>query len=538
MPGSSTRLLAISLSLGLVACGGVTDTDDGDESDDGSAADDASDDGSDPGGDDADDADDDGDGVGGLTIATITPADGAIDASKSAPLVIVFSAEVEPASVNADTIEVRAGGAPVPGAFEVDGAEVTFTPEIQWHLRGVIDVVVTASVAGPGGATLSEAAASSFQVEDGAWQEPTLIATGVTCCSFAQSNLRVYIVFPFPTADDDIAVVTFDAAAQVFRAAVPLETAPRAFDAPIAALDEAGNAIVAWRGLLGSAPEVIGWSRFDGSTWSAGRTQDVDNLVNQLGLGGDGTALALWREGADTVGVRLGPTARAWSAPAVLEPGASSWGAREVDGRIQVVFEGAAGGLFSRSLEPESGELGEPAPIGAAGADVNYVNHVALEDGGAIFSWWQPEDDEIRFGRFDAETGEWTDGQLGQGQGGSGVCENASGLRIGAFQDAEGTALAAVAQPGQGFGLADDLGSQAGLEYAGCFLDRFGNGHGLWAGYGTDRVFWSRRLADGSWEPAVEVVESPAMRGWSSDLYGNLTIVFADGTDLYARRFR
>lgn len=527
---SSKRLLAISLSLGLAACGGITETDDGDAADDKSTVDD----GSDP----SDDTNDDGDGVGGLTIVSISPDDGATDVAKTEPLVIAFSADVEPASVNAETIEVRAAGVPVPGVFEVSGAEVSFTPDVQWHVRGAIDVVVSVDVAGPDGSTLSEAVASAFQVEDGAWQEPALIATGVACCSQAQSNLRGDIVFPFPTADDSISVVTFDAAAQAFRAAVPLETAARAFDAPIAAIDEAGSAIVAWRGLLNSTPEIIGWSRFDGDQWSAGRTQEVDNLINQLGLGSDGTALAHWSEAGDTVGVRLGPTARGWTPRTVLEPGASSWGSREVNGQVQVVFERAGDGLFSRSLDPKSGELGEPAQIGAAGADVNYVNHVALEDGGAIFSWWQPDDGEIRFGRFDAETGEWSDGQLGDGQGGSGVCENASGARIGTFQDADGNVLAAVAGPGQGFGLADDLGSQAGLDYAGCFLDRFGNGHGLWAGYGTDRVFWSRRLADGSWEPAIEVVDSPAMRGWSSDLYGNLTIVFADGTDLYARRFR
>ena len=513
--------------------------DDGDQADDGTTVDDgAGDDGDDPGDDTSDDGDGDGDGDGGLTITSVTPADGATDVSKLEPVVIAFSGDIEPTSVTDETIEVRAGGVPVAGVFEVTGAEVSFTPDMQWHLRGAIDVVVTTDVTGPDGATLSEAATAAFQVEDGTWQERALIATGVACCSQAYSNLRGDIVFPFPTADDSISVVTFDARAQTFRAAVPLETLGRAFDGPIAALDEAGNAIVAWRGLLNATPEIIGWSRFEDGEWSAGRTQEIDNLINQIGLGDDGTALVLWGEGGDAVGARLGSTARAWTQPAVLEPDASSWGARAVGGQVQVVFERGGDGLFSRTLDPESGELGEPAAMGAAGSDVNYVNHVALEDGGAMFSWWQPDDDEIRFARLDPETGEWSDGRLGDGQGGSGVCENASGARIGTFQDAGGTALAAVAAPAEGFGLAEDLGVQAGLEYAGCFLDRFGNGHGLWAGYNTDRVFWSRYHADGSWDRAIEVVESPAMRGWSSDLYGNLTIVYADGTDLYARRFR
>lgn len=537
MPGSTKSLLAIALSLGLAACGGVTETDDGDAADDGATVDDgAGVDGGDPSGDDGGDPSDD--GVGGLTIESVTPDDGATDASKTDPVVIVFSGEIEPASVTDETIEVRAGGVPVAGVFEVSGAEVSFTPDVQWHLRAAIDVVVTTDVTGPDDATLSEAAAIAFRVEDGAWQEPALIASGVACCSQAQSNLRGDIVFPFPTADDSISVVTFDAATQTFRAAVPLETDDRAFDGPIAALDESGNAIVAWRGLLNSTPEIIGWSRFVDGEWSVGRTQEIDNLINQIGLGDDGTALALWGEAGDVVGARLGPAASGWTQPVVLEPGASSWGARDVGGQVQVVLERGGDGLFSRTLDPESGELGDPAPIGAAGADVNYVNHVVLEDGGAIFSWWQPDDGEIRFGRFDPETGAWSDGRLGDGQGGSGVCENASGSRIGTFQTAGGTVLAAAAAPGQGFGLPDDLGSQTGLEYAGCFLDRFGNGHGLWAGYGTDRVFWSRYHADGSWDPAIEVVETPAMRGWSSDIYGNLTIVYADGTDLYARRFR
>ncbi|HTE49716.1 MAG TPA: hypothetical protein VK698_02500, partial [Kofleriaceae bacterium] len=445
---------------------------------------------------------------------------------------------LDAATVTAATVQVGAGQVPVAGRFTVDADQVTFTPDVQWHLRGDIDVVVTTAVESTRGAVLPEAATTAFHVADGAWQPPEPIGSGVACCSYAQSNLRGDIVFPFPTAGGSVSVITFDAATQTFAPAAALETSDRAFEGPIAAIGESGEAIVAWRGELNVTPETVGWSRRRGGEWSAGQTQDLDNLINQIAIGDDGTALAIWGDASTGVmGARLAPAAPAWTQPAELEPGASSWGARQVGGDVQVIFESAADGLFSRTLDPGTGELGEPSPIGAAGVDVNYVNHAALADGGAIFSWWQPADDEIRFGRFDPGTGEWSEGRLGDGQGGSQVCENASGKRIGAFQDG-GTALAAVAAPGQGFGLPDDLGAQSGLEYAGCFLDRFGSGHGLWAGYGTDRVFWSRHHPDGTWDSAIEVVESPAMRGWSTDAYGNLTILYASGTDAFARRFR
>src|SRR5688500_5886778 len=93
MLGSPKRLLAISFSLGLAACGGSTETDDGDGADDGSTADDvADDDGDDPSDDAADgDASDDDVGVGGLTIVSVTPADGATAVGKTAPVLILFS---------------------------------------------------------------------------------------------------------------------------------------------------------------------------------------------------------------------------------------------------------------------------------------------------------------------------------------------------------------------------------------------------------------------------------------------------------------
>jgi hypothetical protein len=48
----------------------------------------------------------------------------------------------------------------------------------------------------------------------------------------------------------------------------------------------------------------------------------------------------------------------------------------------------------------------------------------------------------------------------------------------------------------------------------------------------------SPRAKNATWDDAVEVVAADAMRGWFADAYGNLTIIYDEGTQAYARRFR
>ncbi len=64
----------------------------------------------------------------GPSVNSFTPLNGASNIAVNTPIVITFSAAVNPLTVNSSSIQVAAGGTQVEGTYTVSGSTVTFTP--------------------------------------------------------------------------------------------------------------------------------------------------------------------------------------------------------------------------------------------------------------------------------------------------------------------------------------------------------------------------------------------------------------------------
>lgn len=102
-------------------------------------------------------------------VVSVSPERSAMDQEPDAPVVLIFSEELEPASIDATTLIVEANGRRVPGSVAYAGVTAIFTPKQRLPLRGLVTVKVASSVTDLDGATMLDDFSSGFWVRDGAW---------------------------------------------------------------------------------------------------------------------------------------------------------------------------------------------------------------------------------------------------------------------------------------------------------------------------------------------------------------------------------
>lgn len=220
-------------------------------------------------------------------LMSIHPCSGAVGVDVNSKVRIVFSKEVDGASLTAATFVLLQGGQRVEGEVETQGTTATFRPREKLALDQPYEVLVTTGIRGVNGRALASEYRWSFTVRSGLW---------------APSS--------------------------------PLETDDRgsAYD-PQLVVDAQGNVLAAWLQYDGSHTNLYS-RRYDVTTgWESGRRTIAEERGSatrfSLAMNARGEALVLWTQWYQSLSrlwtSRSSPTTP-WTAPAVLEPEASQSG--------------------------------------------------------------------------------------------------------------------------------------------------------------------------------------------------------------------
>src|SRR5690606_341047 len=111
-----------------------------------------------------------------LSVVDVTPPSGESDVERDVPIVVTFSAAVDPESVTTSAFEVVGVNGPIAGTLTVEDEVITFRPERRWHLHSEVTVKVSTDLKGSRGERLAEGAESSFFVRDGEFGDVQLLS--------------------------------------------------------------------------------------------------------------------------------------------------------------------------------------------------------------------------------------------------------------------------------------------------------------------------------------------------------------------------
>lgn len=112
-----------------------------------------------------------------LTLQKITPAAGATDVDRTAPLSMVFSAALDAAKVIPANVTLTSAAGDQPITLTVSGTELTATPTRQLLPATTYTLKASTNVQGIHGEQLAAAAVGSFTTQDGQWRTPVFAET-------------------------------------------------------------------------------------------------------------------------------------------------------------------------------------------------------------------------------------------------------------------------------------------------------------------------------------------------------------------------
>ena len=107
-------------------------------------------------------------------LVSTAPADGAIDVPLAPTVLAVLDEALDPASVSAGALSLRAGDVPVPGTVSVAGDTVVFIPDVPLAPRTAYAATLAGTVADLAGNPLGAEASWSFATRDA--QPPQVVA--------------------------------------------------------------------------------------------------------------------------------------------------------------------------------------------------------------------------------------------------------------------------------------------------------------------------------------------------------------------------
>jgi len=488
------------------------------------------------GGDDDDDDDTDGPVDAGpvMEVNSTRPALDEMRVDGDLPIIVEFSDPVRASSVSEETFAVSGPFGPVHGGYDIQGDTVTFTPAAPFYLLGDYTVTITTELTSQAGGSLADDFQMAFRVADGDWSGRIDLAEEVGQFLDVARNRRGDMVLPFTTAGPtgSIKAVVFDAAQRTFSLPQQLEADDQSFGAARAAIDEDGDAVVAWSSA--AAPGTRGWVRRTDGAWNAPTLEA--GAVGQLGLTAGGTAVMASNAdpGPATMIETLAPAADAWTAPETAIAGATVEGILHSGDRVEIVaYDSVSERLVARGFVEGSG-LAATQHLSAAGVTVDAVNLQYLP-GEDLAATWVQEGSQIWHARFDGASDTWSSDLLASGVLGSAVCANDDGERLAAYISG-GAIYAAHAEPGHGFSEPQALGSPAGMEYARCTIDQLGNGVLVWARAGGKS--FRARFAGGAFSDAAELGDGPTViQALAEQATGHARVIFYNGEKLTALAF-
>jgi hypothetical protein len=198
-----------------------------------------------------------------LSVESITPEDGASDVALDAAIEIQFSAPLDPATATASSIVVQGPNGTLEGTLTVTGDVVRFEPASPMPLLTPVRLTLSTALASAEGTALAEPVEAQFHSRDGAFREPSQIASGAAASLFLRGNDAGDLIATWTDLQvrSNVEAMVFDDELGTWSEAQPIENDDQlAFSQPVAAVAPNGDSIVAWRG--------GGWTRYAGS-WGA-----------------------------------------------------------------------------------------------------------------------------------------------------------------------------------------------------------------------------------------------------------------------------
>ncbi len=293
-----------------------------------------------------------------LQVTSTTPVDRATEVSRTATLSVLFSADVDAASINDLSITLASAAGAKKLQFATTGSHVVITPASNLMPNAQYTLTINTAVRGSAGGQLAAVVTRTFRTRDGAWSAPQAIqlpssngslpeiavdaagnAVAVWCDSpgigmpskptanryVAGSGWGTPVTIPSVTDGVLYPRVAMDGAGNAFaiwlsndaaHSLWTIETSRYAVDVgwdpaisngatvaadnwPQVAADANGNAIEVWGESNGATYKV--WLRhyIAGSGWQTDlplQTEDGDAREQQIAIDKDGNAMAIWEQ--------------------------------------------------------------------------------------------------------------------------------------------------------------------------------------------------------------------------------------------------
>lgn len=452
------------------------------------------------------------------TVVSIEPAADAIDVEPDGVIAVTFSTDMAPATIDATTFVVEAGGAPIAGTVTYASRVATFHPQRRLALRGAYRATVRRDVTDAAGTPLAAERTWSFAVRDGAWDAAGLVLAGDDGAARTRGGAvgidaagNATILFEHA---GDVDAVRFDAATgwgAATRLAEPAE-------APSLAVDDDGAALAVWRG--GPAPDSISlFASAYTASWSAPMAvEDDDAYAHHVGylphvtVDPTGGMVAIWDQydatGKEQIWVRRATPDAGWGAPVHLGAGVNPWVVVDPAGNATAAWmhpdnPDVYGYSIWASHAVAGGAWSEGAAIETEAGPSSRVRLAVDDDGDVTAVWDQAQ--SIWTSRYDPASGWGTAIALEDGRGFAGQPEVAarpdgSVLAVWYQLDTVVRVWARMYLPESGWGTPIELGLGASPVVG---FDRAGHAIVLWSQGGD---IWARRYVTGlGWGTQVDI---------------------------------
>jgi hypothetical protein len=516
-----------------------------------------------------------------LTVASITPANRAIDQLRSTLPRVTFSVNLDAATVTPSSVTLVSAAGNESINASVSGNEVLVTPNLGQLLPATsYTLTIGSQVRGVGNAILASEVTSSFTTRDGSWRMPQLVESNnaqdseyPTVAADPRGN-AIAVWMQADATDYSLRASRFSVTTGLWGSATPIENNPAGHAlSPHVAVDRNGNAVAVWRQAEGGRYSV--WAnRFNASTssWGSAAAIESDNagdvLVPRVAFDVNGNCIAVWpqSDGArfNLYAARMTP-AGTWGAPILIETQntgdvGSADLAIDPSGNAIAVWtqsDGTRYNVHANRYAAATGAWGSATLIETENLQNSSRPRIAIDANGNAFAVWEYQG--IYANRYSATSNSWgaavpihsanpglaSDPQVAVDAGGNAfaVWSNVNGTQFGIFANRYSTAVG-------GWSTATTLntGTADGTYEPQLSLSPSGNALAIWrqvesASY---RIKGSRYLsATGQWGGAITV--SSLINGASNgpriapDATGSAHAVWYqhDGTRLsiYSSRF-
>lgn len=469
--------------------------------------------------------------AGELSVVSTTPDDRAIAVECDGVVEVVFSADIDQASVTAASFRVEGPLGAVTGEIDVTGDKVTFTPSKPLSLLAEYTVTLSSDIRSTGDAELTEYELG-FQTRDGVFGKPERLTTldAVNLHIEGSRMGHVGAIWNDGLTPASTYAAIFDPITKTWGEATAVESDTKnAYSFACLGFNDLGEAFT----VAGSS--VAAWNRFDGTKWGAASMTGVTQ-TRACALSGDGTAMTTWTDSSGgsskAVASFLSPN-DTWSEVATLQTGATRhelapFGA----GFIALYKVTAENAIYSRVYDATNGWQ-PPSPVTPKDASPNYWN-LATNETTALFTWWDASG-VAKAALFDGTS--WSNEELGPVNAGTHARVGDKGHIAAWFY--QGNAYLARYDLQSGWEDPVKLGASDG-ELHGPAAEVDSSGNALAAFGSGSSIIWRRRpYAAAEWSASEEVKDQDpggyvVSRG---DIYGNVMFVWTNPLGVWASRF-